>query len=148
MDTPPAATWEVRHLIFTTIAECGTAPDATAIAATLPISPETARDALTWLSDHAEIVIDPSGDVVMAHPFSNVETPFKVTIGDRSWWANCAWDTFGILAVLDADGTIHASYAEDGAPARITIHAGVPAGTGVVHLLLPAREWTKDYVDT
>jgi hypothetical protein len=142
------AAWQVRQHIFTTIAARGVAPDATETAASLGIAPERVAEALDWLSEHRHLVIDADRSVIMAHPFSNVETPFVVESGGRRWWANCAWDTFGILAAVDADGTIEAVYADDGAPARIEVRAGVPEGEGVVHLLLPQREWTEDFFET
>lgn len=36
-------------------------------------------------------------------PFSAVPTEFRVLVGDRAMWANCAWDAFGVAAALDAD---------------------------------------------
>ncbi|OQE34795.1 hypothetical protein PENCOP_c015G05373 [Penicillium coprophilum] len=38
--------------------------------------------------------------VAMAHPFSHLPTPFVVSQGERSWWANCAWCAFGLAAML------------------------------------------------
>ena len=35
----------------------------------------------------------------MANPFSAVPTAYRVQAGGRWWYANCAWDAFGICAV-------------------------------------------------
>ena len=37
----------------------------------------------------------------MAMPFSALPTAFRVVVGERSVWANCAWDAFGIAAALE-----------------------------------------------
>ncbi|MFM8594505.1 MAG: organomercurial lyase [Chloroflexota bacterium] len=148
MNASPDATWDVRHHVFATIADRGTAPNVAETAAALNLPHATVEVALAWLAANAELVLASDGSVIMAHPFSNVPTPFSVTTGGQRWWANCAWDTFGILVALQRDGVIEASYAEDGEPARILVEGGTPIGMGVVHLLLPAREWTKDYFDT
>ena len=42
----------------------------------------------------------------MANPFSAVPTPYRVQADGRSWFANCAWDAFGICAALHVDGRI------------------------------------------
>jgi hypothetical protein len=146
--TAPAAAWPVRHHIFTTIAATGAAPAVAAIAPALGLDDADVAAALDWLNEHHHLVLDNDRSVIMAHPFSNVETPFVVRSGERQWWANCAWDTFGILAALAADGKIEGVYAEDGTTARITVRDGVPEGVGVVHLLLPQREWTEDFFET
>ena len=36
-------------------------------------------------------------EIRMAIPFSAVPTPYRVEAAGRSWFANCAWDSFGIL---------------------------------------------------
>src|SRR5256885_7144555 len=38
--------------------------------------------------------------VWMAHPFSAVPTAYPVVIGERTYWANCAWDAAGILSLV------------------------------------------------
>ncbi|KAE8154521.1 hypothetical protein BDV25DRAFT_126412 [Aspergillus avenaceus] len=43
--------------------------------------------------------------IAMAHPFSHLPTPFIVSQGDRSWWANCIWCAFGLAAMLSPQKT-------------------------------------------
>ncbi len=82
-------------------------------------------------------------EVWMAHPFSAVETDHVVTIGPRRWFANCAWDGLAILAVL-GDGTLDTRSPATGEPLRFTSRGGVVSGEGVVHFLVPAREFWND----
>src|SRR5437867_11038108 len=40
---------------------------------------------------------------LMAHPFSAIATPFKVTIGPKTYYANCAWDSVALHVMLTQD---------------------------------------------
>ena len=54
----------------------------------------------------------------MAHPFSAVPTVHRVRAAGRSWYANCAWDAFGVLAALDVNGRVSSTCADCGTPRR------------------------------
>ena len=55
------------------------------------------------------VALDEHGGVLMAHPFANHTDGARVDAGGRTWWGNCAWDAFGIVAALDLrDATITA----------------------------------------
>ena len=88
----------------------------------------------------------------MANPLSAVPTPFRVTAGGRTLFANCAWDSLGIPAMLDADATVEAIYTDaegSDAPARYAITGGVLTGDdGIVHFPLPFRRWYDNLIHT
>jgi len=68
-----------------------------------------------------------------------------VEAAGRSWFANCAWDAFGIGAALGADSTIHTECADCGTPLDIGVHDGHPDDTDLVfHVLVPAASWWND----
>ena len=50
----------------------------------------------------------------MANPFSAIPTAYRVHAAGRSWFANCAWDAFGICAALHTDGRIETNCPECG----------------------------------
>jgi hypothetical protein len=95
------------------------------------------------LADEHRVVL--SGDrnqVVMAHPFSARSTEYRAEIGDRFWWANCAWDAFGILALL-GDGRAVAS--PRGRSETVwTVRDGVVEPGGIVHFVVPAARFWDD----
>ncbi|HKA04712.1 MAG TPA: organomercurial lyase, partial [Acidimicrobiales bacterium] len=67
----------------------------------------------------------------------------------RSWYANCAWDAFGICAALDEDGDIEAICADCGTAIKCAVRAGQPDDTSFVfHCLVPAAAWWDDIVFT
>jgi hypothetical protein len=57
----------------------------------------------------------------MANPFSAVPTAYRVHAGGRWWYANCAWDAFGICATLHTDGDIETSCPDCGEVLAVAI---------------------------
>ena len=74
----------------------------------------------------------------MANPLSAVPTPYRVYVDGRRLWANCAWDSLGIPAMLHADARIEAVSALSRDVMTYAIGAGtLQAAAGVVHFPLP-----------
>ncbi len=96
------------------------------------------------------IVLDPTTDALrMANPFSGVPTPHVVEADGRRWYANCAWDAFGICAALQTDGRIETSCRDCGEPIEIEVRDGRPGDESLVfHCLVPAARWWDDIVFT
>jgi hypothetical protein len=88
-------------------------------------------------------------EVLMANPFSGVETEFKVRAYGKTYFANCAWDTLGIPAALDMDAEIESACAWSGEAIRIrVINMQVQGSDALVHFLIPFREWYDDLTFT
>ena len=138
----------VRNHVYACIAGEGRAPHAAGLARDLALSDEETEASLRRLHDAHALVLEP-GDpprVRMANPFSAVPTPHRVAARGRWWYANCAWDAFGILAALGADGTVASSCPDCAAPIELEVRDGASpeAGGHVVHLLVPAARWWDD----
>ena len=85
----------------------------------------------------------------MANPFSAVPTPYRVEADGRSWFANCAWDAFGICAALHADGWIETACPDCGDPIRVEVRDRQPDDASLLfHCLVPAARWWDDIVFT
>ena len=93
------------------------------------------------LHDAHALVLQAGGrEIRMANPFSAVPTAHRVLADGRWWYANCAWDAFGVCAALHADGTIESSCADCGDPIRITVNDMQPDDpTLLFHCLVPAH---------
>jgi hypothetical protein len=90
----------------------------------------------TSLARRHVVALDEHGAVLMAHPFANHTAGARVDAGGRTWWGNCAWDAFGIVAALGLrDATISAQ--------GITLDAADDDGA-VFHVLVPAAHWWDD----
>ncbi len=98
---------------------------------------------------HALVLAEDGSSIRMANPFSGVPTAFRVHADGRWWFANCAWDAFGICAALHVDGRIETACADCGAPMTIEVRSGQPDDRSLLfHCLVPARRWWDDIVFT
>ena len=81
-----------------------------------------ARAALEALAVNRQVILDPkTREIWMAGPFSAVPTRFRVHGAKASWWANCAWDMFGIPAALGQSARIDATCADCDAPFQLDV---------------------------
>ncbi len=141
--------WALRRTIYAGLAATGTIPSRAALAEAAG-GGDALDSRLRALHDHHQVVLDDDGSIRMALPFSAVPTDHVVRSGDRSWFANCAWDSLAIPAALGVDAEIHATWLDDGSPVDLRIVDGEPVGdTGaLIHFVVPARRWWDDIVET
>ena len=102
------------------------------------------------LHDAHALVLNPATDELrMANPFSAVPTAYRVRAAGRWWYANCAWDAFGICAALHVDGRIETSCPDCGEPVSVDVRDEKPDNdTLLFHCLVPAAHWWDDIVFT
>lgn len=112
------------------------------VADVLGMTPVAVSESLRRLHEGHGLVLSGDGSVMMAHPFSGVDTGHTATMGDITHRANCAWDALAILALL-GDGVARCP----GGP-EWTVDDGVVSPEGVVHLLVPAARFWDDVVFT
>lgn len=145
-----AADVSLRNLTYRMFVESGRAPTAAAVAAEIESTVDDVLRGWARLHDAHALVLQTGGlEIRMANPFSAVTTPYRVLSNGRWWYANCAWDAFGVCAALHADGTIETSCADCGDPITITVHDAQPDDPTVLfHCLVPANRWWDDIVFT
>jgi hypothetical protein len=98
---------------------------------------------------HALVLNAATDELRMANPFSAVPTAYRVQAGGRWWYANCAWDAFGICAALHVDGRIETSCPDCGEAIAVEVHDERPDDESLVfHCLVPARDWWADIAYT
>ena len=131
---------ELRNRIYSYFVEHGRAPTRA----------EIGDDAaLQRLHDEHALVLDSdTGEIRMANPFSALPTPYRVDSEGGSWYANCAWDAFGIPAALRADGHVSATCGDCGDPIEVDLQDGPAPADYVFHVVVPARQWWDDIVFT
>jgi hypothetical protein len=141
---------ELRNLTYGAFVELGRAPTAKEIAARDGFTSEEVVEGWRRLHESHALVLDPSTDTIrMANPFSAVPTAYRVRAAGRSWYANCAWDAFGICAALDSDGLIDTECADCGQPLNIAVTERRPDDESLLfHCLVPAAAWWNDIVFT
>jgi len=143
--------WRVRTFIYEHFAKTAQAPDLTTIAQQVGLSRVQATEMLNALHEIHALFLDPGTTIIrIANPFSGVPTPFEVDVNGKRYWANCAWDSFGVIAALQAtDGVIHATCAQSDTPLQLQVHQGEVVDTAaIIHILVPFREWYQNMVFT
>ena len=97
------------------------------------------------------LVLEPGSisHIRMAPPFSGIETQHLVKIEDKTYFANCAWDAFGIAAALKSDADIESTCPDCREGMTFHIRGGKPMPQeSVVHFAVPAAQWWKDIIFT
>ncbi|WP_089405619.1 organomercurial lyase [Geodermatophilus saharensis] len=140
----------LRNDTYRAFVTLGRAPSADEVAAARGTTPDEVLRGWRRLHDEHALVLDAGGTQIrMANPFSAVPTAHRVRAGGRWWYANCAWDAFGVCAALHTDGRIETSCPDCGDPLAIAVEDERPEDPSLLfHCLLPARRWWDDIVFT
>jgi Alkylmercury lyase len=140
----------VRNLTYRLFVDLGRAPTVADVAAAAGSTSAAVGASWRRLHDAHALVLQPDTvELRMANPFSAVATPYRVYAGGRWWYANCAWDAFGICAALHVDGRIETTCAECGDSIVCDVVDECPDDPGLLfHCLVPAARWWDDIVFT
>jgi hypothetical protein len=140
----------IRHFIYQYFVNETRPPSPAETAQAFGLTEEDARAAYQRLHDHHFFFLDPGTTTIrLANPFSAIPTDFTVRVNGKSYWANCAWDMLGIPAMQHQDASISARV--EGSEERIEImvkNGQLQTVPGVVHFLLPFRQWYDDLIHT
>ena len=141
---------ELRNLTYRLFADLGRAPTAGEVAAAAGLTADEVRRGWRELHDaHALVLNDAGTELRMANPFSAVPTAYRVEADGRWWYANCAWDAFGVCAALHVDGRIETSCPDCGEAIAVGVRDGRPDDDSLLfHCLVPAQQWWEDIVFT
>jgi Alkylmercury lyase len=138
---------DVRRAIYDLTIRTGSTPAAAGVMAELGMRKAEVLEAFRRLAEQRIIVLD--GDSIrMAAPFSGVETPYLVRVGNKQYFANCIWDALGVSPMLKKDSTIETSCPDCNEPLALEVRGEELIGDGVVHFSVPTRKWWEDIVFT
>ena len=141
---------ELRNASYGLFVELGRAPSAAEAAERTGAAEDEVRGGWLRLHDAHALVLDAATDEIrMVNPFSAVPTSYRVDADDRRWYANCAWDAFGICAALGVDGRIETSCPDCSGSIVVEVADERPDDERLLfHCLVPARSWWDDIVFT
>jgi len=141
---------DLRNQTYRLFVERGRAPTAAEVAASVAWPVEDVHAGWRRLHDEHALVLNAGAtELRMANPFSAVPSAYRVEAAGRWWYANCAWDAFGICAALHVDGRIETSCPDCGRPIDVRVQDGRPDDASLLfHCLVPARQWWEDIVFT
>jgi hypothetical protein len=136
--------------IYDHFAATGRRPAVAELAATLGRGADDIRASFQRLREQRVLVLEPDGESIrMAPPFSGVPTQHVVEADGVSYFANCAWDAFGIPAALKKPARVTSRCEQSMAPLRLDLGpAGPPPSDWLFHCAVPAAHWWDDIVFT
>jgi hypothetical protein len=135
----------IRRATYRGFVELGQVPAARALAAAVGVGEAGVRESWRRLHDAHALVLDEAGEIRMLNPFAARPTDFRVDAAGRSWYANCAWDAFGVGAALHLDSAFDTHCADCGEALHVRIRDGAPDDPNLVfHVLVPAKKWWND----
>ena len=140
----------LRNLTYRLFVELGRAPTVHDVASAAGATSDDVWASWQRLHDgHALVLQSHARELRMVNPFSAVPTAYRVFADGRWWYANCAWDAFGVCAALHADGRIETSCADCGDPITLEVSGDQPDDEGLLfHCVVPAARWWDDIVFT
>lgn len=131
----------LRRFIYARFGRSGTAPTRAELAAELGKPVDWIDAHLGALAARRQVVLDDRGEIAKALPFCAEPTEFAVDAGGVRYHGNCAWDAFGLAALLGPSSAIDLRCGDCGEPVELEPPA-------LVHFAVPASRWWDDIFAT
>src|SRR5215470_16690409 len=113
---------QTKLAIYRHFAETGQRPSPEVVAERVGADISSVREAYVRLRAQRVLVLEPDGESIrMAPPFSGVPTQHVVIADGIRYFANCAWDAFGIFAALHCPGQLHSRCEQSSEPLNLKI---------------------------
>lgn len=136
--------------IYRHFADTGRRPDVDEIARAVGAAEDEVLAAYGRLRAQRVLVLEADGaSIRMAPPFSGVPTQHGVEADGIAYFANCAWDAFGIPAALHRPAIVRSRCERSMEPLVLELDSsGPPESDWLFHCLVPAAQWWDDIVFT
>lgn len=140
----------IKLAIYQHFAETGCKPLPEEVATRAESDVDRVLEAYSKLRAQRVLALEADGATIrMAPPFSGVPTQHIVLAGGKQYFANCAWDSLGVLAALHLPGEVHSRCEQSGESLRLQVGLDGPeTSTWLFHCLVPAAKWWDDIVFT
>ncbi len=141
---------QVKLSVYRHFAETGRRPSPGEVAERVGSDVENVLDSYQRLRTQRLLVLEADGSSIrMAPPFSGVPTQHIVEADGIQYFANCAWDAFGIPAALHKPAKVRSRCEQSGEHLLLTVGLeGPQASDWLFHCLVPAAKWWEDIVFT
>lgn len=140
----------LRTAAYAYFASTGQSPTLAAMREATGATTEQVKEGYRRL--YAKRMLVPAGDfesITMAPPFSGVSTQHRAIVKDKEYFANCAWDAFGVVSALGGTGRVLSRCEQTLEPLVLDLTpAGPPASGWLFHCVVPAANWWNDIVFT
>jgi alkylmercury lyase-like protein len=140
----------LRTAVYRHFATTGQSPTVEAMCEAIGGTREQVRDGYRRLYAKRMLVPDAGfGSIQMAPPFSGVQTQHRATVNGTEYFANCAWDAFGVVAALGGIGHVFSRCEQTLEPLALQLTPdGPPPSAWLFHCVVPAAKWWNDIVFT
>ena len=150
---PTEQDWQLRLAIYQHFVAHAGPPTPADTGRQLGITEAEAQQGFFRLHAAHALLLEEGTDMIrMASPLSGVATPYYVDIGNPELplFANCAWDSLGIPAMLHTDARVHAHDTLSGGLLRYAVADGQLLADAElrVHFAVPFKHWYDDLVYT
>jgi len=141
---------DVKMAVYAHFAAMARRPAPEEIARSVGAAVPEVLEAYARLRAQRVLVLEADGSSIrMAPPFSGVPTQHVAVVGGQRYFANCAWDSFGIPAALGSAATVESRCEQSGEPLRLRVERDGPeASDWLFHCAVPAARWWDDIVLT
>ena len=140
----------LRTAVYRHFATTGRSPTLEAMGEAVGVASEHVRDGYRRL--YAKRMLVPAADfasIRMAPPFSGIPTQHRATVSGTEYFANCAWDAFGVVAALGGTGDVLSRCEHTLDPLALHLTpAGPPPSGWLFHCVVPAAKWWNEIVFT
>jgi Alkylmercury lyase len=140
----------LRTAVYRHFATTGRSPMLDSMREAVGATSEQVRDGYRRL--YAKRMLLPAGDfesIRMAPPFSGVPTQHRAIVNGTEYYANCAWDVFGVVSALGGTGDVLSRCEQTLEALALRLSADGPPSSGwLFHCVVPAAEWWNDIVFT
>ena len=149
MDSSPADHDSlVRRQVYAATLALGVPPTIADLCVSTRLPAAEVRNSLQRLAAGDVLVLQHSGEILMAAPYSAVPTGFLVETPRYRAFANCIWDALGIPAMSGESAVIRTACGCCGEQQALTVEGDSVTGDGVIHFAVPAAHWWDDIVFT
>lgn len=141
---------QIKVTVYKHFAETGRRPSLETVVKRVGSDTRSVRAAYARLRAQRVLVLENDGESIrMAPPFSGVPTQHMVVVGDKQYFANCAWDALGVPATLHQSGEVNSRCEQSGEPFHLKVGLDGPQPSSwLFHCLVPAAKWWDDIVFT
>ena len=143
----------VRKYIFDHFFEYTTAPPLEEVMERFKLTRKEAFESFRELeADHHITMVPGTQRILIANPFSALSTPFRVFVGNKRYYANCAWDTVAIHVMLELDAQIesfchHCAESIELVLSKGQVKSSKPSSP-LIFLSTPVSKWYDNLIDT
>ena len=98
------------------------------------------------------VLLTGSQRILMAHPFSSIASPFEVTVSNKRYFANCAWDAIAFHVMLKENVTVDSFCHHCAEKIKIELSQSKIVSSkpkeALVFIGVPAAKWWENVVNT